>query len=232
MVHADEAGSWDNLHERFEVKRINHQEAYSMDGACTNWAEEYFSRLRRAEVGVHHHIAGAYLLRYAQESSWREDNRRVPPSLKLNAYEVLPPRFSQTCTGRAEGESKIVPRRNRLRRGPDPATPLHDRDGVTRFQHRRKIRSILIRNTVVPTAIRTTLGNCLALEGVKSPKTRSLYEYHPPGRSKTVRTAVGRSIFPADGIGRTSKPAAGEGGPAGRRARQEQIAPDAVRLQL
>ena len=70
VVHADEAGSWDNLHERFEVKRINHQEAYSLDGACTNWAEEYFSRLRRPEIGVHHHIAGADLLRYAQESSW------------------------------------------------------------------------------------------------------------------------------------------------------------------
>jgi hypothetical protein len=39
VVHADEAGSWDNLHERFEVKRINHQEAYSLDVACTNWAE-------------------------------------------------------------------------------------------------------------------------------------------------------------------------------------------------
>ena len=46
-VHADEASAWDHLHERFEVKRINHQEAYSLDGACTNWAEEYFSRLRR-----------------------------------------------------------------------------------------------------------------------------------------------------------------------------------------
>ena len=39
------------------MKRINHQEAYSEDGACTNWAEEYFSRLRRAEIGVHHHDA-------------------------------------------------------------------------------------------------------------------------------------------------------------------------------
>jgi transposase-like protein len=76
-VHADEAASWDGLHERFEMKRINHQEAYSLDGACTNQAEEYFSRLRRGEIGIHHHIAGAYLLRYAQESSWREDNRRV-----------------------------------------------------------------------------------------------------------------------------------------------------------
>src|SRR6185437_3230282 len=58
IVHADEAGSWDGLHDRFEMKRINHQEAYSFDGACTNQAEEYFSRLRRAEIGVHHHIAG------------------------------------------------------------------------------------------------------------------------------------------------------------------------------
>jgi hypothetical protein len=59
VVNADESGAWDNLHERFEMKRINHQEAYSLDGACTNQAEEYFSRLRRAEVGIHHHIAGA-----------------------------------------------------------------------------------------------------------------------------------------------------------------------------
>lgn len=77
IVNADEAGSWDELSERFEMRRINHEEAYSLDGACTNWAEGYFSRLRRAEVGHHHHIAGPYLIRYAQESSWREDNRRV-----------------------------------------------------------------------------------------------------------------------------------------------------------
>lgn len=76
VVHADEAPSWDGLHSTFEMKRINHQDAYSYEGACTNMAEEYFSRLRRAESGHHHHIAGAYLLRYAQEASWREDNRR------------------------------------------------------------------------------------------------------------------------------------------------------------
>jgi hypothetical protein len=27
------------------MKPINHEEAYSMDGACTNWAEEFFSRM-------------------------------------------------------------------------------------------------------------------------------------------------------------------------------------------
>jgi hypothetical protein len=59
------------------MKRINHEEAYSLDGACTNWAEEFFSRMRRGEIGHHHHVAGPYLLRFAQEASWREDNRRL-----------------------------------------------------------------------------------------------------------------------------------------------------------
>ena len=77
IVNADEATAWDRLHAKYEMKRINHGEAYSFDGACTNWAEEYFSRLRRAEMGHHHHISGPYLLRYAQEAAWREDSRRV-----------------------------------------------------------------------------------------------------------------------------------------------------------
>ena len=77
IINADEAPGWDALHSAFEMKRIDHSKAYSEAGACTNMAEEYFSRLRRAEAGHHHHIAGAYLLRYAQEASWREDNRRM-----------------------------------------------------------------------------------------------------------------------------------------------------------
>jgi transposase-like protein len=78
LINADDAAGWNELHAKYEMKRINHEEAYSQDGACTNWAEEFFSRMRRAEIGHHHHIAGNYLLRYAQEASWREDNRRVP----------------------------------------------------------------------------------------------------------------------------------------------------------
>lgn len=77
VIHADESNAWNDLHSRFEMKRINHEQAYSQDGACTNMAEGFFSRMRRAEIGHHHHIAGTYLIRYAQEASWREDNRRV-----------------------------------------------------------------------------------------------------------------------------------------------------------
>jgi len=77
VLNADEAASWDALATKYEMRRINHQEAYSDGEACTNQAESYFSRLRRAEAGHHHHISGPYLLRYAQESAWREDARRT-----------------------------------------------------------------------------------------------------------------------------------------------------------
>lgn len=78
VVHADEASGWDRLHAYYDVTRINHSVAFSKDGACTNQAESYFSRLRRAELGQHHHISGKYLLAYAVEMAWREDGRRLP----------------------------------------------------------------------------------------------------------------------------------------------------------
>jgi transposase-like protein len=77
VVHADENSDWNVLHAGFAMRRVNHQDGYSIDGACTNGAESYFSRLRRGELGHHHHIAGPYLARYAQEAAWREDLRRV-----------------------------------------------------------------------------------------------------------------------------------------------------------
>ena len=77
VIHADESPAWNVLHAGFAMKRINHQDGYSIDGACTNGVESYFSRLPRGELGHHHHIAGPYLVRYAQEAAWREDLRRV-----------------------------------------------------------------------------------------------------------------------------------------------------------
>ena len=77
VIHADESPAWNVLHAGFAMKRINHQDGYRIDDVCTNGAESYFSRLRRGELGHHHHIAGPYLVRYAQEAAWREDLRRV-----------------------------------------------------------------------------------------------------------------------------------------------------------
>ena len=76
-IYADEAASWDRLHDKFLTKRIDHSQAHSTDEACTNAAESFFSPIRRAEMGIHHHIAGPYLEAYSQEMAWREDHRRV-----------------------------------------------------------------------------------------------------------------------------------------------------------
>lgn len=89
VIHADESNAWNDLHARYEMKRINHEEAYSLNGACTNMAEGFFSRLRRAEIGHHHHVAGAYLLRYAQEAAWREDNRRTSNGEQVSRVAAL-----------------------------------------------------------------------------------------------------------------------------------------------
>jgi transposase-like protein len=77
-IYADEAKHWDELHARYLTKRINHSTNYSdLNGTSTNQAESFFSRLRRAEIGIHHHVAGPYLAAYAAEMDWREDNRRI-----------------------------------------------------------------------------------------------------------------------------------------------------------
>lgn len=84
QVHADEATVWDELHTKFDARRVNHSVCFWDDGACTNWAESYFSRLRRAEVGVHHHISGKYLQAYATEMAWRENHRRQSNGAQFN----------------------------------------------------------------------------------------------------------------------------------------------------
>jgi transposase-like protein len=88
-VHADESPAWNPLHASFAMRRINHQDGYSIDGACTNRAESFFSRLRRGELGHHHHIAGPYLVRYAQEAAWREDLSRVSNGEQVDAVVGL-----------------------------------------------------------------------------------------------------------------------------------------------
>jgi transposase-like protein len=89
VLHADEGSGWNALHSKFEMYRINHQEAYSTDESNTNAAEGFFSRLRRAEIGHHHHIAGRYLVRYAEESAWREDNRRMHNRFQIEQVAKL-----------------------------------------------------------------------------------------------------------------------------------------------
>ena len=90
--YADGAAAWNALHARYTLHRINHQEAYSLkDGAetHTNNAEGFFSRMRRDEIGHHHHVAGPYLIRFAQEFAWRETHRRLPNGDQVDRVVAL-----------------------------------------------------------------------------------------------------------------------------------------------
>ncbi len=78
IVHADRGLQWEPLHLHFDTKRIDHSTSFSDGIACTNQAESFFGRMRAAERGVHLHISGAHLARYAWELAWREQYRRKP----------------------------------------------------------------------------------------------------------------------------------------------------------
>ena len=47
-IHADEASAWDTLHAHYEMKRINHQVAYSDDGAHVTFSPNFFRQNRVA----------------------------------------------------------------------------------------------------------------------------------------------------------------------------------------
>jgi ISXO2-like transposase domain len=69
-----------------KVARMSDEEAHDAF-RLIRWAEtrgepvcprcRFFSRLRRAQIGTHHHFNGRYLGAYASEMAWREDNRRI-----------------------------------------------------------------------------------------------------------------------------------------------------------
>ncbi|WP_126028902.1 IS1595 family transposase, partial [Klebsiella aerogenes] len=62
----------------FTHETVNHSREFSTDeGVNQNQAESYFSRLRRAFIGVFHRITPRYMLDYSCEMSWREDMRRT-----------------------------------------------------------------------------------------------------------------------------------------------------------
>lgn len=76
VIYADEAKAYDALHTVFDMKRIDHSKSYAEGDVSTNQAESFHSRMRRAERGIHHRIA-EHLGAYANEMTWREDNRRI-----------------------------------------------------------------------------------------------------------------------------------------------------------
>lgn len=78
-IYADEHSAYNILHGHYDIKRVNHSKEYCADnGANNNYAESYFSRFRRMQIGQVHKISNKYLAEYANEIAYREDMRTAP----------------------------------------------------------------------------------------------------------------------------------------------------------
>jgi transposase-like protein len=78
LIRTDELPGYGNLKLMgYEHQVVNHSIEFSTDdGVNENQAESYFSRMRRACIGIYHRVTPRYMLDYATEMAWREDVRR------------------------------------------------------------------------------------------------------------------------------------------------------------
>ena len=78
IIRTDEMHAYANVKVMGYVHQVvNHSEEFSSDeGYNENQAESFFSRMRRACIGIYHRITPRYMLDYATEMAWREDVRR------------------------------------------------------------------------------------------------------------------------------------------------------------
>jgi hypothetical protein len=77
-VYADEHGSYSDLIDLNRMARVNHSKAYSsQDYTNTNPIESFFSRIQRANVGVHHRFSTRYLDWYLADIAWKEVTLRM-----------------------------------------------------------------------------------------------------------------------------------------------------------
>ena len=78
LFRSDELPAYGNLKLMgYEHEVVNHSLEFSTDdGINQNQAESFFSRLRRAVIGIYHRVTPRYMIDYACEMAWREDVRR------------------------------------------------------------------------------------------------------------------------------------------------------------
>ncbi|PJG84416.1 IS1595 family transposase [Conservatibacter flavescens] len=111
-IYADENPAYDSLTFHYDLWRVNHSQEYcSIEGITNNLAESFFARLRRAITGIYHKMKNKYLMYYANEMAWREDNRRKSVKEKFEqllncCLNALPSRdFTGYWQGNKKGEA-------------------------------------------------------------------------------------------------------------------------------
>jgi transposase-like protein len=86
LIRTDELPAYGNLkYMGFTHETVNHSVEFSTDeGVNQNQAESFFSRMRRACIGIYHRITPRYMIDYASEMAWREDIRRDTTNDQFN----------------------------------------------------------------------------------------------------------------------------------------------------
>jgi transposase-like protein len=85
MIRSDELPAYGNLKLMgYDHECVNHSVEFSTDdGINQNQAESFFSRMRRACIGIYHRVTPRYMIDYACEMAWREDVRRKDTHAQL-----------------------------------------------------------------------------------------------------------------------------------------------------
>lgn len=86
-IVSDELSAYGNLkYMGYLHETVNHSKEFSTDsGVNQNQAEAFFSRMRRACIGIYHRVTPRYMLDYASEMAWREDWRRKDTGQQLHS---------------------------------------------------------------------------------------------------------------------------------------------------
>ncbi|MDD0824761.1 IS1595 family transposase [Mannheimia sp. AT1] len=84
-INTDESHAYEVLLPHYHLQTVNHKEMYRSDlGVTNNQAESFFSRFKRMYYGQTHKMSNTYLLNYANEIAYREDNRRKSNGWQFN----------------------------------------------------------------------------------------------------------------------------------------------------
>ena len=108
-ICADESNAYDTLHAKFPLRRVNHSMEYRADdGTHNNYAESYFSRFRRMQLGQCHKFSNRYLDNYANEAAYREDMRKAANGDQFDdvGYKCLHTKTSRDWCGYWQGNKR------------------------------------------------------------------------------------------------------------------------------
>lgn len=109
FICADESNAYDPLHGKFKIGRVNHSQEYrSADGITNNYAESFFSRFRRMQLGQCHKFSNRYLDNYANEAAYREDMRQAANGEQFDdiAHKCVKTRASRDWCGYWQGNKR------------------------------------------------------------------------------------------------------------------------------